>query len=416
MTCRSDFLRILEQRGYLHQATNLEGLDARLEKGPITAYCGFDPTGDSFHVGNLVQIMQLRRLQQAGGKPILLLGGATARVGDPSDKNAMRPMLTEERLAQNISGLRGIFGQFLRFDDSPTGAVIVDNADWLLGLHHLDFLTRIGRHFTLNRLITFDFIRRRLEAEQPMSILEMGYSLLQAYDFAHLWKEMGCELQLCGADQWANAVCGIELARKLHDVELFATTTPLVTTADGVKMGKTAQGAVWLRADRLAPYDYWQFWRNVDDRDVGRFLRLFTDLPLDEIARLEALGGAEINEAKKILAREATTMCHGQEAAQAAAETARQTFEQGGAGEDLPRLALSAAEFGDGLALVEALVRLGLCASKGEARRLVSGGGAYLGGQAVADEGRQIVKADLDGQGQVKLSAGRKRHGILSVA
>jgi tyrosyl-tRNA synthetase len=402
MAFRSQLLRVLDERGFIHQLTDAEGLDALAEKAVVPGYIGFDATAPSLHVGSLVQIMMLRRLQQAGHKPIVVMGGGTTRVGDPTGKDEMRQMLDDEAIASNIASIRRIFERFLSFDDGPTGAILVDNHDWLGKLDYIPFLRDIGPHFTVNRMLTFDSVRIRLEREQPLTFLEFNYMIMQAYDFLELWRRHGCRLQLGGSDQWGNIVNGIELARRVEGEHLFGLTTPLMTTSDGQKMGKTAGGAVWLNADQLAPYDYWQFWRNTADGDVGRFLRRFTDLPLVEIERLEALQGAEINEAKKVLADEATAMAHGEDAARDASSTARQTFEEGSTGEGLPTLKVS----GD-ISLVDALTGLGLCASKNEARRLIQQGGAKVDGEK-ADEDRLLTVA-----GEVRVSAGKKKHGVL---
>ncbi|MGK6357077.1 tyrosine--tRNA ligase [Sphingomonas sp. DT-207] len=404
---QSDLLRLLSSRGYIHQVTDPEGLDALAQKQVVPGYIGFDPTAPSLHVGSLVQIMLLRRLQQSGHKPIVLMGGGTGKIGDPSFKDEARKLMTDEVIKGNIASIKTVFQNFLTFGDGPTDAVMVDNADWLDKLEYIPFLRDIGRHFSVNRMLSFDSVKLRLDREQSLSFLEFNYMILQGYDFLELARRAGCRLQMGGSDQWGNIVNGIELARRVDGAEVYGVTTPLITTADGGKMGKTMSGAVWLNPDQLSHYDYWQFWRNTDDRDVGRFLRLFTDLPLDEVARLEALEGAEINEAKKILANEATAMCRGPEAAVEAAETARRTFEEGAAGEALPSLAVP----GGSIAVVDALVGLGLCASKGEARRLIKGGGARVDGEKVEDEALVVAVAQ-----PVRLSAGRKHHGILNPA
>ena len=399
---KSELLRLLDARGYIHQVTDAEGLDALAQSQIVPGYIGFDATAPSLHVGSLVQIMMLRRLQQAGHKPIVIMGGGTTKIGDPSGKDESRKVLTDEVIQANIASIRRIFEHFLTFGDGPTDAVMIDNADWLDSLQYIPFLRDIGPHFTINRMLTFDSVRLRLEREQPLTFLEFNYMILQAYDFLELSRRAGCRLQMGGSDQWGNIVNGIELTRRIDSTHLFGLTTPLITLADGGKMGKTASGAVWLNADQLAPYDYWQFWRNTQDADVGRFLRLFTDLPLDEIARLEALEGSEINEAKKVLADAATAMAHGEAAARDAAETARRTFEEGGAGEALPTLEASGE-----IALVDALIGLGFVASKKEARRLIEQGGARVDGEAV-NEDRVIAVT-----GEVRISAGKKKHGIL---
>jgi tyrosyl-tRNA synthetase len=399
---RSELLRLLEARGYIHQVTDAEGLDSLASRQIVPGYIGFDATAPSLHVGNLVSIMMLRRLQQTGHKPIVVMGGGTTKIGDPSGKDESRQLLTPERIQANIASIRRIFERFLSFDDGPTGAVMVDNAEWLDALQYIPFLRDVGPHFTINRMLTFDSVRLRLEREQPLTFLEFNYMILQAYDFLELSRRAECRLQMGGSDQWGNIVNGIELTRRIDGTQLYGLTTPLLTTADGAKMGKTAAGAVWLNADQLSPWEYWQYWRNSQDGDVGRFLRLFTDLPLDEVARLEALQGREINEAKKRLADAATAMAHGEEAALEAADTARKTFEEGASGEALPTL-----KVGGEIMLVDALVGLGLCASKNEARRLIAQGGAKVDGEKV-DEDRPIAVT-----GEVRLSAGKKKHGLL---
>jgi len=400
---RSDLLRLLASRGYLHQITDAEGLDALALKEVIPGYIGFDATASSLHVGNLFQIMLLRRLQQAGHKPIVLMGGGTTKIGDPSGKDEGRKLLASETIDANIASIAHVFERFLTFGEGPADAIMVNNADWLDGLDYIPFLRDVGPHFTINRMLTFDSVRLRLDREQPLTFLEFNYMILQAYDFLELSRRVRCRLQLGGSDQWGNIVNGIELTRRIEGTQLFGVTTPLITTADGGKMGKTAKGAVWLNADMLAPYDYWQFWRNTQDADVGKFLRLYTDVPLDEIARLESLQGAEINDAKKALADAATAMLHGDEAAAGAADTARKTFEEGAAGDALPTLKV-AGEIG----LVDALIGLGLVASKNEARRLIAQGGARVDGEAVSEDAMIRVAGD------VRVSAGKKKHGLLT--
>jgi len=405
MSYQSDLLTVLSQRGYIHQMTDATALDALAAKGAVPGYIGFDPTAPSLHVGSLVQIMLLRRMQQTGHKPIVLMGGGTGKIGDPSFKDEARKLLGEDGIRANVASIRRIFERFLTFGDGPTDAVMVDNADWLDKLEYIPFLRDVGQHFSVNRMLSFDSVKLRLDREQSLSFLEFNYMILQAYDFLELSRRAGCRLQMGGSDQWGNIVNGIELARRMDGTEVFGVTTPLITTADGGKMGKTMSGAVWLHEDQLPHFDYWQFWRNTDDRDVGRFLRLFTDLPLDDIRRLEALPGAEINEAKKILANEATAMCRGPAAAEEAAETARRTFEEGQGGDSLPRFAV------DGpVALVDALVGLGFAKSKGEARRLIAGGGARVDGEKVADEAAMLTVGDAP----LRLSAGKKHHGLLT--
>ena len=401
----STLLSTLHERGYIHQMTDAAGLDALAGKQIVPGYIGFDATAPSLHVGSLVQIMMLRRLQQAGHKPIVLMGGGTTKVGDPSGKDESRKMLSGEDINANIASIRTIFEKLLTFGDGPTDAIIVDNDEWLSALGYVELLRTVGPHFTINRMLTFDSVKLRLEREQPLTFLEFNYMILQAYDFRELALRQGCRLQMGGSDQWGNIVNGIELSRRMEGKEVFGLTTPLLTTADGSKMGKTAAGAVWLNEDALPAYDFWQYWRNCDDRDVGRFLRLFTDLPLDEIARLEALDGSEINTAKVVLANEVTRLCCSGEAAQAAEETAAATFSGGGVGADLPVLALPA----EGIGLIDALVGIGFAASRGEAKRLIAGGGARIDGEAVSDENLQIAGSGIE----VRISAGKKKHGVL---
>ncbi len=402
---KSDLLRLLDSRGYIHQLTDAKGLDALAAKQIVPAYIGFDATAPSLHVGSLVQIMMLRRLQQAGHKPVVLMGGGTTRIGDPTGRDESRKMLSDETIEANIASIRTVFDRFLKFGDGPTDAVMVNNHDWLGKLGYIEMLQKVGTHFTINRMLSFDSVRLRLEREQPMTFLEFNYMILQGYDFRHLAQEMGVRLQMGGSDQWGNIVNGIELSRRMDGLEVYGLTTPLLTTADGGKMGKTAKGAVWLNGDQLPAYDYWQFWRNTQDADVGRFLRLFTDIELAEIERLEQLEGSEINDAKKILADAATSMAHGADAALAAAETARKTFEEGSGGEALPSISVSASS----IALVDAMVDLGLVASKKEARRMIAGGGARIDGEAVSDENALIS----NGNATVRISAGKKKHGLI---
>ena len=404
---RSDLLRLLDERGYIHQVTDAGALDLLASKQVVPGYIGFDATAPSLHIGSMVQIMMLRRLQQAGHKPIVLMGGGTTKVGDPSGKDESRRLLDDAAIGANIASIRRVFERFLTFGNGQTDAVMVNNADWLDALEYIPFLRDIGRHFTINRMLAFDSVKLRLDREQPLTFLEFNYMILQAYDFLELSRRSACRLQMGGSDQWGNIVNGIELSRRVDGTEVFGLTTPLITNADGSKMGKTAAGAVWLNDDALPAYDYWQYWRNVDDRDVGRFLRLFTDLPLDEIARLESLEGAEINQAKIVLANEATALCRGKEAATLAAEPARKTFEEGSAGADLPTLAVSGS-----VGIVDALIGLGFCASKGEARRLIAGGGARVDNEKVVDEALTIVMSG----NPVRVSAGKKHHGLLTPA
>ena len=402
----SDLLRLLSRRGYIHQMTDAAALDALASKQIVPGYIGFDPTAPSLHVGSLVQIMMLRRMQQAGHKPIVLMGGGTGKVGDPSFKDEARRLMTGDTIAANIASIKTVFERFLTFGDGPTDAVMLDNADWLDKLEYIPFLRDIGQHFSVNRMLSFDSVKLRLDREQSLSFLEFNYMILQAYDFLELSRRSACRLQMGGSDQWGNIVNGVELARRVDGAEVYGLTTPLITTADGGKMGKTMAGAVWLNAEQLSAYDYWQFWRNTDDRDVGRFLRLFTDLPLDEIARLESLSGAEINEAKKVLADAATAMCRGEDAAHDAADTARKTFEEGTGGDALPSHSVGA----DSIGIVDALIALGLAASRGEARRLITGGGARIDGEKVDSETAMVTL----GAQPVKISAGKKNHGLLT--
>jgi tyrosyl-tRNA synthetase len=406
---RSDLVRTLQERGHIYQATDLAALDAAALKGPISAYIGFDATASSLHVGSLVQIMTLRRLQQTGHKPIVLMGGGTTKVGDPSDKANQRPLLSDEAIAANIAGIQRAFAPFLTFGEGPTDAVMVNNADWLEKLGYVEFLREFGVHFTVNRMLALEFVRNRLENEQPLTILEFNYMLMQSVDFLELHRRFGCTLQFGGSEQWGNIVNGIDLIRRLDEAEAFGVTAPLITTASGVKMGKTVDGAVWLNAEMRSPYDYWQFWRNTEDADVGRFLKLFTDLPLDEVARLAALKGAEINEAKKVLASEATAMLHGAAAAEAAAGAAAAVFEEGRLSEDLPAIEVPRAQFEAGLPLAAIAADAGLAASRSEVRRLAQGGGLRVNDAVETDGQRILALADLNADGVVKLAAGRKK-------
>ncbi|MDQ3077350.1 MAG: tyrosine--tRNA ligase [Pseudomonadota bacterium] len=405
VTYSSTLLRLLDERGYIHQATDAAALDALAAREVVPGYIGFDATAPSLHVGSLVQIMMLRRLQQAGHKPIVLMGGGTTKVGDPSGKDESRQMLTEDGIQANIASIRRVFEHFLTFGDGPTDAVMVDNDDWLGKLGYLELLRTVGPHFTVNRMMTFDSVKLRLDREQPLTFLEFNYMILQAYDFRELSRRAGCRLQLGGSDQWGNIVNGIELTRRMDGTEVYGVTTPLITTADGAKMGKTASGAVWLNADQLSPYDYWQFWRNTADADVVKFLKLFTDLSLERIAELAGLEGAAINDAKVVLANEATALLHGREAATSAEATARETFAAGGAGENLPTLKV------DGeIGIVAALTGLGFAASNGEARRKIGEGAVKLDG-VVIDDPALVVRVAAP----LKLSLGKKRHGLLTV-
>ncbi len=411
---RSDFLRVLAERGFIHQCTDPEALDAAASEGRITGYVGFDCTADSLHVGNLLSIMMLRWLQRTGHRPIALVGGGTTKVGDPSGKDESRRLLSEEEIARNKAGILRSLEKFLDFGSGE--ALLVDNAEWLDRLLYIPFLREVGRHFTINRMLTFESVRQRLEREQPLTFLEFNYMVMQAYDFLELSRRLDCRLQMGGSDQWGNIVCGIELARRVDGSQLFGLTCPLLTTASGAKMGKTAQGAVWLNEDRLPPFEYWQFWRNTEDADVGRFLRLFTELPLEEIARLERLQGAEINEAKKILAFEATRLAHGEAAARQASDAARRLFEGGeGSVAALPEVTVPRSRLAEGVPVVELLTMAGLAKSRGEARRLIRGGGARLDDRRITDEHLMIREADL-GDGALKLSAGRKRHVLVRAA
>jgi tyrosyl-tRNA synthetase len=411
----SEFIREIVWRGFLHQCTDLEALDAAAKAGAITGYIGFDCTAPSLHVGSMVQIMTLRRLQQAGHRPIVLIGGGTTKIGDPSFRDESRPLLDDDKIAANKAGILTIFEKFLSFGDGPSDAIMVDNDEWLGELKLVPFLREAGRHFSVNRMLSMDSVKLRLDRDQPLTFLEFNYMVLQSYDFVELNRRYGCVLQMGGSDQWGNIVNGVELGRRMIDVQLWGLTTPLITTASGAKMGKTAEGAVWLNADMRSPYDYWQFWRNTEDDDVGSFLRLFTDLPKDEIARLEALEGAELNDAKKVLANEATRLCHGEAAAAEAAETARLTFEEGASGEALPTADVAPDRLASGLLLYEALRECGLAATNGEARRLIKGGGARVNDAVVSDEFHKLQASDL-ADGAIKLSAGKKRHAMLRVA
>ena len=404
---KSELLRLLEERGHIHQITDAEALDALAAQEVVTAYVGFDPTAPSLHVGNLASIMLLRRVQQAGHRPIVIMGGGTAKVGDPSGKDETRTMLTDERLASNIASIQGSFEKILRFDESETGALLIDNDEWLSKLGYIELLRDVGPHFTINRMLTFDSVKLRLDREQPLTFLEFNYMIMQAYDFLKLSRDYGCRLQLGGSDQWGNIVNGIELTRRIDGREVYGVTAPLITRADGQKMGKTVSGAIWLNEAQLPAYDFWQYWRNTDDRDVGRFLRLFTDLPLDEIARLEALEGAEINQAKIVLANEVTAMVRGTEAARAAEATAAETFAGSGAGEDLPGVAVGE----EGMRIGALLTAIGFTQSNGEAKRKIAEGAVKLDDELVGDPGMLVLPA----QGEtLKLSLGKKKHGLVT--
>ena len=414
MALQSEFLQTFVARGYMHQCTDLDGLDALAGKQAITAYVGYDCTAPSLHVGSLISIMMLRLLQKTGHRPIILLGGGTTRIGDPTGKDESRPVLTDAQIDANIAGIRKVFERFITFGNGPTDAILVNNADWLDKLNYIEFLRDFGTHFTINRMLTMDSVKLRLERELPLTFLEFNYMLLQAYDFLELNRKHGCHLQMGGSDQWGNIVNGVELGRRADAAQLFGLTTPLLTLSSGKKMGKSESGAVWLNADMLSPYEYWQYWRNVEDADVGRFLRLFTELPLDEIARLEKLQGQELNEAKKVLASEATALAHGVQAAQLAAQTARQTFEEGALAEGLPELEIARTEIEPGIAISELLRRAGLCASGGEARRLINNRGVRINDQPVENEQATLQLADFS-NGAVKLSAGKKKHVLVRV-
>ena len=410
---RSDFLRTIEARGFIHQITDAESLDDLARQGVVTAYVGYDCTAPSLHAGSLLTIMLLRHFQQSGHRPIVLMGGGTSKVGDPSGKDSQRRLLTEADIAANMAGIREVFGKFLTFGDGPGDALMVNNADWLDELSYIPFLRDYGVHFSVNRMLGFDSVKLRLDREQPLSFLEFNYMILQAYDFLELSRRHGCVLQMGGSAQWGNIVSGVDLGRRVDGQALYGLTLPLLTTASGAKMGKTEAGAVWLNEDATSPYHYWQYWRNTEDADVSRFLRLFTELPLDEIKRLEALQGEEINEAKKILAHEATVLCHGEAAANEAAETARRTFEEGGVGGALPTVEVPSADLESGIPVILLFQKAGLAASGGEARRLIRGGGARLNGEPVQDELASITHAHVGEDGAIKLSAGKKRHALI---
>jgi len=410
---KSDFLRIISERGFIHQISDEAGLDDLLAKETVTAYIGFDPTAPSLHAGGLIQIMMLHWLQQTGHRPIALMGGGTGMVGDPSFKEEARQLMTLETIAANIASIRTVFARYLTFGDGPKDAIMVDNGDWLRGLNYLEFLRDVGRYFSVNRMLSFESVKMRLDRQQSLSFLEFNYMILQAYDFVELNRRYGTRLQMGGSDQWGNIVNGIDLGHRLGTPQLYALTSPLLTTASGAKMGKSLSGAVWLNPDMLSAYDFWQYWRNTEDADVGRFLKLYTTLPMDEIARLEALGGAEINEAKKVLATEATAMLHGRADAEAAAETARKTFEEGALAESLPTVAVPAAEIEAGIGVLALFVRAGLAASNGEARRHVQGGAVRVNDQPVSDDRRVVGSADVTADGVVKLSLGKKKHVLV---
>ena len=412
---KSEFLATLAERGFIHQTSDDNGLDELFRTETVTGYIGFDPTAASLHVGSLMQIMMLHWMQQTGHRPIALMGGGTGMIGDPSFKDEARKLQTEDTIASNLAGIKRSFLPYIRFGDGPTDAVMVDNAEWLLELNYVAFLRDVGRHFSVNRMLSFDSVKLRLDREQSLSFLEFNYMILQAYDFVELYKRTGCKLQMGGSDQWGNIVNGIDLGRRMEGADLYALTSPLLTTSSGAKMGKTASGAIWLNDDMLSAYDFWQYWRNTEDADVGRFLKLYTTLPMDEIARLEALGGSEINDAKKVLANEVTAMLHGRAAAEASAETARKTFEEGALADSLPTIEVPAASLSDGVGLLSLLVSAGLAGSNGEARRHIKGGAVRVNDAQVTDE-RLTVGTDALVQGVVKLSVGRKKHVLVRPA
>jgi len=413
---KSDFLRTLKERGFIHQISDETGLDDLLAKETVTAYIGFDPTAPSLHAGGLIQIMMLHWFQKTGHRPVSLMGGGTGMVGDPSFKDEARQLLTPETLNANIAGIKKVFSNYLTYGDGPKDALMINNADWLLGINYLEFLRDVGRHFSVNRMLSFDSVKMRLEREQSLSFLEFNYMILQAYDFVELNKRYDVRLQMGGSDQWGNIVNGIDLGHRMGTPQLYALTSPLLTTASGAKMGKSLSGAVWLNPEMLSAYDFWQYWRNTEDADVPRFLKLYTALPMDEITRLSALGGAEINEVKKILATEVTAMLHGRQAAEQAAETARKTFEEGAIAENLPSIDVAAGELEAGIGLLTLVVKAGLAASNGEARRHVQGGAVRINDTAVSDERRVIGTADVSADGVIKLSLGKKKHILVRPA
>jgi tyrosyl-tRNA synthetase len=413
---KSDFLNVLKERGFIHQASDFEGLDALAGKGEATAYVGYDCTAPSLHIGNFLTMMMLHWLQQSGNKPITLMGGGTTMVGDPSGKDETRAIRTVAEIEANKASIRGVFAKVLRYGSGPSDAIMLDNAEWLTRLNWIEMLRDVGKHFSVNRMLTMDSVRLRLDREQEMSFIEFNYMVCQAYDFVELARRTGCRLQMGGSDQWGNIVMGVDLGRRMGTPQLFALTTPLLTTASGAKMGKTAQGAIWLNADQCSPYDFWQYWRNTEDADVVRFLKLFTTLPMSEIDKLAGLKGAEINEAKKALADAATTLLHGAEAAHAASDTARQTFEEGAIAENLPTVEVSRGELDSGVGVLASFVKAGLVASNGEARRQIKGGGLRVNDIAVTDEKMLLKPSDLTPEGVIKLSFGKKRHVLLRPA
>jgi len=411
----SSFLRVMNERNFIHQVTDWKSLDALLSEKNMVAYIGFDCTADSLHVGSLVQIMMLRYFQKCGHRPIVLMGGGTTKVGDPSGKDDARQLLNDNEIEKNKQGIKTVFEKYLNFGDGPSDAIMCDNDEWLSGLEYVQFLRDYGRHFSVNRMLSFDSVKLRLDREQPLSFLEFNYMILQAYDFLELSRRFDCSLQMGGSDQWGNIVNGVELARRIDQKSVFGLTTPLVTTASGAKMGKSAQGAIWLNSDRLSPYDFWQYWRNTEDEDVDRFLKLFTELPLDEIARLSALKGNELNEAKKILAHEVTQLCHGRDAANSVAESARKTFEEGSIGQDLPFIIINKNDLEDGVWVIEAMRKLALIQSNGEGRRLIANGGVRVNDTVISDPEKQLNVSDITISGMIKLSAGKKRHALVKL-
>ncbi len=413
---KSDFLRTLKERGFIHQTSDDAGLDALFAKETVTAYIGFDPTAPSLHAGGLIQIMMLHWMQATGHRPISLMGGGTGMVGDPSFKDEARQLMTPETIQSNIDSIKTVFSNYLTYGDGPRDALMINNADWLLGINYLEFLRDVGRHFSVNRMLAFDSVKTRLDREQSLSFLEFNYMILQAYDFVELYKRTGCRLQMGGSDQWGNIINGIDLGHRMGTPQLYALTSPLLTTSSGAKMGKSVNGAVWLNPSMLSAYDFWQYWRNTEDADVSRFLKLYTTLPMDEIARLSALGGSEINEVKKILATEITAMLHGRTAAEAAAETARKTFEEGAIADNLPSVDVSSAELDAGVGLLALIVRAGFAGSNGEARRHVQGGAVRINDNAVSDERLMIGSGDITADGVIKLSVGKKKHALVRPA
>ncbi|MBN9256375.1 MULTISPECIES: tyrosine--tRNA ligase [unclassified Mesorhizobium] len=413
---KSDFLRTMSERGFIHQTSDDAGLDQLFAREIVTAYIGFDATARSLHAGSLIQIMMLHWLQKTGHRPIALMGGGTSMIGDPSFKDEARKLLTPQDIDDNLVGIRRNFAPYLNFGDGPNDAVMINNADWLMQINYVNFLRDVGRHFSVNRMLAFDSVKLRLDREQSLSFLEFNYMILQAYDFVELYKRLGCRLQMGGSDQWGNIVNGIDLGRRMEDAQLYALTTPLLTTSSGAKMGKSASGAVWLDGDMLSPYEFWQYWRNTEDADVGRFLKLYTTLPLGEVARLAQLGGAEINEAKKVLATEITAMLHGRAAAESASDTARKTFEEGALAETLPTVEVDASALEAGIGVLSLLVSAGLASSNGEARRHIQGGAVRLNDQPVADDRRTVTAQDLSPEKVVKLSVGKKKHVLVRPA